>query len=318
MKRLLIPMTLAAMTSLTIAKAAKPFESDPPEGPINLTQVGFTKSTIETTMGEMAVFEAGDGEPLLLLHGIGAGASSFIWFTLAPELSKHYRVIAPDFIGWGESHRPAKDLLFDDYVRQIKELADWIGEPVNIVAQSLTCGFVISAMETDDIEVHKLALFSPTGGFDFGVDAFGEQATAYFKGIAESPQRKQFYAQGFHQKPAVENWWRMEGFMNGEAVPDAIIESNFYNAKQPNASYSALPFLSGTLRYDLAPFLKELDVPAIMAWGQGEFRISQEVRRKLSELNSKIEVYEIENARTAFEIEQPDATLKILKSFFAS
>jgi len=248
-----------------------------------------------------------------LIHG--AGASSFIWFTIAPELAKHYRVIAPDFIGWGESHRPAKDLLFDDYVQQIKELGEWIGEPVKVVAQSLTSGFTIAAMENEGIDVIKLALFSPTGGFDFGIDAFGEGATKSFNSIAKSPQREQFYKQLFHQKPAVEDWWRREGFMDGNAVPMKIIESSFYNAKQPNASFSALPFLSGDLRYDLAPLLKKVEVPALMIYGEGEFRINAEVRKRLEELNPKIDVFKIKNARTAFEIEQPEETTTKLLTF---
>lgn len=316
MKKLIVLSALAMMTySTSVCYAVLP-HAGPEEGPINLTNVGFSKKMIKTTLGEMAVFEAGQGEPILLLHGVGAGASSFLWFTIGPELAKQYRVIAPDFIGWGESYHPAKDLLFNDYVQQIKELGNWIGEPVTIVAQSLTCGFALSAIEEDGIAVKKIALFTPSGGLDFGVDAFGKEVTANFKRIADSPQREQFYVRGFHQKPAVENWWRTEGFLDGKAVPEEIIESNFYNARQPNASYSALPVLSGTLRYDIAPLLQNANVPAIMAWGAGEFRIRPEVRERISALNPKIEVVEIANARTAFEVEQPKDTVEKLLTFF--
>lgn len=46
---------------------------------------------------------AGSGEPLLLLHGLGS--SSQDWEYQVPEFSRRFRVIAPDFRGFGGSSR---------------------------------------------------------------------------------------------------------------------------------------------------------------------------------------------------------------------
>ena len=283
--------------------------------PINLTPQGFTKSTLKTPAGEMTVFESGQGEPLLLLHGVGAGASSFIWHAIAPELAKHYRVIAPDFVGWGESEHPARPVLFDDYVQQITALGQWINQPVKVVTQSVTSGFVIAAMQKKSIDVSRLSLHAPSGGLDFGIDAFGEAATQNFARIAESPQRKEVYKQIFHQRPAVEDWYRNIGFLDPEACPEEIIEAGVYNARQPNASYSALPFLSGKLRYDIAPLLREVTIPTLMIWGESEIQINAQLRQKIEQVNPKIEVVRINKARSTFEIEQPEQTLNVLLAF---
>lgn len=283
--------------------------------PANLTKHGFERSTLQTPAGEMVVFEAGEGDPVLLLHGVGAGASSYIWFRIAPELAKHYRVIAPDFVGWGESERPQRDILFDDYVAQIRAIGAWMGEPTDIIAQSLTSGFAIAAMRDEGIAVDRLVLHGPAGGLDFGVDASGEAATASFARIAASPQREQVYAQIFHQRPAIENWFRAIGFLEGASVPEAIIESSLFNARQPNASYSALPFLSGALRYDIAPLLAEVRRPALMVWGENEIQINAAVRERIEGVNPRIEVARIAGARSCFEIEQPDATLARIRAF---
>ncbi|MCB0927438.1 MAG: alpha/beta hydrolase [Mycobacterium sp.] len=56
--------------------------------------------------------EAGAGEPVILLHGGEFGASAQIgWSELIPALAQHYRVIAPDQLGYGGS---AKVLDFVD------------------------------------------------------------------------------------------------------------------------------------------------------------------------------------------------------------
>jgi len=290
-------------------------KNDTVTSPINLTKVGFKKSMLATSVGKMAVFEAGKGEPLLLLHGVGAGASSFLWYTIAPKLAEHYRVIAPDFVGWGESFRPERPVLFDDYVQQIKELGAWIGEPTKIVTQSLTCGFVIAAMREDGISVSKLVMNAPSGGLDFGVDASSPEATKYFSDIAASPKRDEIYAKLFHRKAAVEDWYRRIGFLASEAVPTDLIEAGHYNAKQPNASYSALPFLSGKLRYDIAPLLKEVTIPSKMIWGEDEFQIPPKVWQRIEKVNSKIEAARIKNARSTFEIERPEATMDEILPF---
>lgn len=57
----------------------------------------------------------GEGEPVLLLHGIPTG--SFIWRHQIEALSKQYRVYAPDLLGWGHSDKPADfDYTISSYV----------------------------------------------------------------------------------------------------------------------------------------------------------------------------------------------------------
>ena len=46
--------------------------------------------------------EEGSGKPLFLLHGSGPGVSAWTnWGKVMPELSSHFRVIAPDIAGFG-------------------------------------------------------------------------------------------------------------------------------------------------------------------------------------------------------------------------
>ena len=52
----------------------------------------------------IAYWDAGKGEPLILVHGFPASAWS--WQFIMPELTKHFRVIAPDLLGYGLSDKP--------------------------------------------------------------------------------------------------------------------------------------------------------------------------------------------------------------------
>jgi pimeloyl-ACP methyl ester carboxylesterase len=55
----------------------------------------------------VAYREAGAGEALLLIHGMAR--SSATWRAILPQLSKKYRVVAPDLFGHGESAKPRGD-----------------------------------------------------------------------------------------------------------------------------------------------------------------------------------------------------------------
>ena len=51
--------------------------------------------------------DEGEGQPVVLLHGSGAGVSAWAnWRNLIPRLSKNYRVIAPDLVGFGFTRTP--------------------------------------------------------------------------------------------------------------------------------------------------------------------------------------------------------------------
>lgn len=51
--------------------------------------------------------DVGSGLPVVLIHGSGPGVSAWAnWRLVLPELSKQYRVLAPDVLGFGYTERP--------------------------------------------------------------------------------------------------------------------------------------------------------------------------------------------------------------------
>ena len=55
---------------------------------------------------DLSIMEAGEGSPVLLLHGLGATKASFLPTVAA--LADHHRVIAVDLPGFGDSHKPLR------------------------------------------------------------------------------------------------------------------------------------------------------------------------------------------------------------------
>ncbi|WP_420468240.1 alpha/beta fold hydrolase [Panacagrimonas sp.] len=70
--------------------------------------------------------DVGSGDPVLLIHGSGPGVSAFVnWRLSLPALSPHYRVIAPDMVGFGYTERPtAHRYTMDNWVTHIVGVMD--------------------------------------------------------------------------------------------------------------------------------------------------------------------------------------------------
>lgn len=96
-----------------------------------------TGRTVDTPTGEIYFNEAGEGTPLLLLHGSGPGATGWSNFGKnMQELSKHFRCIAPDMPGWGRS--VAVKWKDRDHVQDAVYLLDALGiEKVAVVGNSM-------------------------------------------------------------------------------------------------------------------------------------------------------------------------------------
>jgi pimeloyl-ACP methyl ester carboxylesterase len=65
---------------------------------------GVTHRTIDTGAVQLHVAEAGEGPPLVLLHGWPQ--HWWCWRHIIPRLARNYRVIAADLRGWGWSDAP--------------------------------------------------------------------------------------------------------------------------------------------------------------------------------------------------------------------
>lgn len=107
----------------------------------------FEPQMLETARGRFAVREAGDGPPLVMVHGWPE--SSYCWRGVAKQLRDQFRIIAPDLRGLGDSVRTlepeayTKQALGADLLAMLDALAidrctlighDWGGAAVQEAA----------------------------------------------------------------------------------------------------------------------------------------------------------------------------------------
>lgn len=82
----------------------------------------MSEGTERKTAGGTAYVEQGQGEPLVLIHGVGLNADA--WGPQIQEFAGTHRVIAIDMLGHGESAAAPDGATLDDYVAQVLRLLD--------------------------------------------------------------------------------------------------------------------------------------------------------------------------------------------------
>src|SRR5918994_4231485 len=114
--------------------------------------------------GDLAYAVAGEGEPLLLVHGVYAGASSFEFRKNFGELSAKFRVYALDLLGCGLSERPRRRYGPEDITAQVEDFVrEEIGGSAHLVASSLSGALSVPALVRSPRLFKKAVLVCPTG-----------------------------------------------------------------------------------------------------------------------------------------------------------
>ena len=131
--------------------------------PEHISPAIFATRVVETRQGTIVYHTSGAGEPLVFLHGLAVGASSYEWSKIYPLFAHDYMVAAPDFIGFGESERPREAL---SVLEQVESLTSFLqatsqGQTAVIVASGVGCHAALLLAARHPERVRRLILFLP-------------------------------------------------------------------------------------------------------------------------------------------------------------
>lgn len=216
-----------------------------------------------TVAGRNAAYgEAGDGEPLIFLHGWGLGHHSYKR-AMKRLVRLGVRVIAPALPGFGgTAELPAEEFSIEGYAdwvaRFLDELA--IDEPVFIVGHSFGGGVAISFAHRHTDRVRLVVLINSIGG-----SVWREKGS-----IVKSMKERPLWDWGIHFPADV-----MPVRQVTKVLP-VILEDAIPNLLRNPAALWKVANLArhADLRQELED-LKEKNVPLLILWGQEDRIITQ-------------------------------------------
>jgi pimeloyl-ACP methyl ester carboxylesterase len=256
------------------------------------------------------------GAPLIFIHGVGAGASSFMWRKNFDELSRDFRVFAFDLLGFGFSDKPAgapysADLyveLITDFIREVS------GYPANVVASSLGAAYAIRVADEHPELINSLVLNGPAGS-----DALNRRpgmAGAAFYGLLQSPVLGTSFYNVMASERSIRDYARDNLFYDHRRVTDRLVANLYATSHQAGAQHAIAAFLAGYLNTDTQSPFSRLTQPIVLVWGKQDNTTPLEKALALQALNSGAALEIFDYCRMMPEQEQPEKFNALVRSAF--
>lgn len=256
------------------------------------------------------------GPPLVFIHGVGAGASSFMWRKNFDELAKDFRVYAFDLLGFGFSDKPATaaysaDLyveLITDFIREVS------GYPSNVIASSLGAAYAIRVADEHPELIRSMVLNGPSGS-----DTLNRRpgmAGAAFYGLLQSPVLGTSFYNVMASERSIRDYARDNLFYDHRRVTDRLVTNLYATSHQPGAQHAIAAFLSGYLNTDTRSPFSRLTQPAVLVWGKQDSTTPVDKGISLLDLNPRARLEVFDYCRMMPEQEQPERFNLLVRETF--
>jgi len=263
--------------------------------------------------GVLKYRDQGDGDVLVLLHGVPT--SGWLYRNMIDELSKNYRVIVPDMLGFGSSDSPKGYEVYseENHANRLLALMDSLGiQNWSHVMHDAGGLWTWELIEKDPTRIENLIILNSIiyeEGFDPPIRMekgfFARTAMwAYRNGITTNMMLNNLFKSGLIENNL--NKKDVEGYKN--PLREGKTKAMYYFFTQ---TCNALPDYSKTLQ--------NLKIPVAVIWGaEDEFLLWEpQQERVTSDLNIKEEDTHLINAKHFIQEEKPKVLVNFISQFLS-
>ena len=239
----------------------------------------FKAKKIKTSGAKINVKIAGNGPPVLFLHGYPQ--THMIWHKIAPELSRHYTVVLTDLRGYGDSSKPKSDIDHTVYSKremaldQVEVMQDLGFKKFSVVGHDRGArvahrilidhkNFIKKAVVMDIVPT--LTMYEETNR-DF---AYNYYHWFFLTQPFDFPEKLIGMDPKYYLQKKIKSWGRNKGFITQEAFKEYL--RCFSNPETIHAScedYRASNTID--LQHDKYDYGTKTDVPLLVLWGSDAF-----------------------------------------------
>ncbi len=206
--------------------------------------------------------------PVLLVHGVYAGASSYEFRKNFLGLAEDFRVYALDLLGCGLSERPRRRYRPDDVAAQVEDFArEEIGVQTHLISSSLSAALIVPAAIRSPRLFKKLVLICPTGlggSLDQPSGRLGEAIYDLFR----KPVLGDSLYHVIVSRRGIRYYLGSMAYHDPKFITEDLVESYYRTSHQPGAKYFPAAFVSGKLNLGLEDSWSRVPHKSFIAWGQ--------------------------------------------------
>lgn len=253
----------------------------------------------------LAIDQAGSGEPLVLLHGVGANRT--VWARVIPKLARQRLVLAPDLPGFGESAPVGQGFDLEDVAAKLAEtLAERTGGPFDLLGNSLGGAVALQLAARRPELVRSLVLCAPAGL----TPVAWPLALAAGRLVGPAVALRRLVATPLTGIPIA----RQALLWGAIAAPRALSSGDAVRMLQASRGSTRIGAAVATvLQADLAPLLREVEAPIGLIWGRRDRVVPISTMELIRGVRPDVSVAMVANAGHVPQLEHPAQFVRALQ-----
>lgn len=233
----------------------------------------------------------GEGPPLLLLHGHPSRALE--WGSLLHELTRQHRVVAIDFLGYGESDAPDVDYSISTQSSIVLGLLDALGiQRTDILGFSMG-GWVALKLAVDHTDRVRRLVLVDSGGLSFTTSLTAESFVP----------------------TNIEEFREMEKLHSTRRLPTFVARDVLRLSRERSWAIRRMGASLLSFRDALDGRLEKIKMPVLLVWGKEDQLIPYEVALRLKHELPQAQLVTAERCGHLVLWECPDQSLPEIISF---
>lgn len=235
---------------------------------------------------------------LVLIHGLGASAER--WELVLPYFSKHFTVIVPDLIGFGQSDKPYADYTVEFFANFLRSFFQELKiQKASIIGSSLGGQIAIEFVANNRDFVDKLILVSPAGAMKESTPALDAYIMAAL----------------YPDETSAQNAFTMMTGADRNVSPE-IVESFVQRMRMPNAKYAFMSTLLGLKNApEITSYLQIITTRTLVIWGRKDPVIPVKYAEQFVKQIKDCRFYQMEKCGHTPYVEDPSGFVKVALEF---
>lgn len=300
---------LTAVTTLTIHLANKVIDMSATSDEAYSDKNG---EFYDWKFGNIYYEKHGEGEPVLLIHDLFVGSSSYEWHRIVDRLSQNHLVYTIDLLGCGKSEKPS--LTYTNYL-YVQLITDFINQIVgckcDVIATGISGSFVIAAAQNNKELINQIILVNPED-----INKLNKAPSKRSKTLTHLMNMPVFGTYFYNiavKKSIMTSKFNEEFFYDQNKIKEKYIDTYYENA---HMYHSASKYLLSSLIGHFATVniyhcMKALDNSIFIISGDEDSR-NAEIAYKYECILPSIETMKVENTKHLPQLEEPKAFLEQL------
>jgi pimeloyl-ACP methyl ester carboxylesterase len=265
------------------------------------------------------VLDAGEGPPLLLVHGHSGNWTN--WLEQIPAFMGSRRVIAPDLPGFGHSPMPPWRISIENYGRFLARLMDAleVSGPLPVVGNSMG-GFVAAEMAVKDPDRVEALVLVTAAGLSTKYLQFSDELLrrgwfrAFARAVNAYARIPDARVKTMVRRPRLRRLVLSQVVADTDRLSPAMASEMLRGSGRPAAPYAT----DALVDYDIRDDLPNVACPTLIVWGEKDRVVGVEAAEEYRRAIPHAQFVMMKDTGHVPMIERPEEFNELLSEFLSS